>query len=133
MSLCCLYVLISSAYGLIEHVKPEGSPVGIGIAIKEHLAERLIGLAFLLLATYLTMQSAIVLLTRFHPRTSPLGLLWLSFTVAAMPLLAWSKGRAGRALGKPVLVKESKVIPVDGALAAAVLVGIGLDAVVGVW
>jgi divalent metal cation (Fe/Co/Zn/Cd) transporter len=100
---------------------------------KERLAERLIGLAFLLLAAYLTVQSAIVLLTRSHPHTSPLGLVWLALAVAAMLLLAWGKGRTGREMGNPVLVKESKVTLVDGILAAAVLLGIGLNAVAGLW
>lgn len=34
---------------------------------KERLAEQIIGIAFLLLAVYIAVQSAIVLLTRFHP------------------------------------------------------------------
>jgi len=88
---------------------------------KEHLAERLIGRAFLLLAAYLLVQSAVVLVSRFHPSTSLLGIVWIALTVIAMLLLAWGKGRTGRELGNPVLVKESKVTVVDGMLAAAVL------------
>jgi divalent metal cation (Fe/Co/Zn/Cd) transporter len=100
---------------------------------KEQLAERLIGTAFLLLADYLTVQSAIVLLTSFHPKTSPLGMVWLALTVGAMLLLAFGKGRIGRELANPVLLKESKVTVVDGILAGAVLLGIGLNALFGLW
>jgi divalent metal cation (Fe/Co/Zn/Cd) transporter len=100
---------------------------------KEALAERLIGIAFLALALYITVQSAIVLLTRFHPRSSMLGIVWLALTCAAMLLLAYGKGRTGRELGNPVLRKESKVTVVDGMLAAAVLVGLVLDAAFGLW
>lgn len=100
---------------------------------KEQFAERLIGLAFLLLALYLTIQSAVVLLTHFHPRTSLPGIVWLALTLVAMLLLAWGKGRTGRALENPVLQKESKVTVVDGILAAAVLSGIALNALAGWW
>jgi len=100
---------------------------------KENLAERLIGIAFLLLAVYIAIQSAIVLLTHFHPRTSRLGIVWLALTLVAMLLLAYGKGRTGRALGNPVLQKESKVTVVDGLLAGSVLTGIALNALFGWW
>jgi len=100
---------------------------------KEHLAERLIGIAFLLLAVYIAIQSAIVLLTHFHPKTSRLGIIWLALTLVAMLLLAYGKGRTGRALGNPVLQKESKVTVVDGMLAGSVLTGIALNALFGWW
>jgi len=100
---------------------------------KEPLAERLIGVAFLLLAAYIAVQSTIVLLTRFHPGSSPLGIVWLALTCVVMFVLAYGKGRTGRALGNPVLQKEAKVTVVDGLLAAAVLVGLVLDAAFGLW
>lgn len=100
---------------------------------REHLAERLIGIAFLLLAAYIAAQSVIVLLARFHPKTSPLGISWLVLTAAAIFFLAYGKGRTGEALGNPVLLKESKVTAVDGMLAVAVLVGLLLDALFDWW
>jgi divalent metal cation (Fe/Co/Zn/Cd) transporter len=100
---------------------------------KEQLAERLIGIAFFLLAAYLAIQSIIVLIAGFHPHTSPVGIAWLILTAAAMFLLAYGKGRTGAALDNPVLQKESKVTVVDGLLAVAVLIGLVLDAAVGWW
>ena len=100
---------------------------------KEHFAERLIGVAFLLLAAYLAVQSAIVLHARFHPSTSISGITWLVLTAATMFLLACGKGNTGRALGNPVLLKESKVTVVDGLLAVTVLLGLVLDAAFGWW
>jgi divalent metal cation (Fe/Co/Zn/Cd) transporter len=100
---------------------------------KEHLAERLIGLAFLLLAAYIAVQSGIVLLIHFHPRTSSVGIVWLALTFVVMMLLAYGKGRTGRALDNPVLQKESKVTVVDGILAGSVLVGIVLNALFSLW
>lgn len=100
---------------------------------KEHLAERLIGVAFLVLAVYIAVQSAIVLLTQFHSRTSTPGIVWLALTFAAMLLLAYGKGKTGRELGNPVLQKESKVTVIDGLLAGSVLIGIVLNAQFGLW
>lgn len=100
---------------------------------REHLAERLIGGAFLLLAIYIAAQSSIVLLTRFHPRTSAMGMAWLALTVVAMLLLAWGKRVTGRELANPVLIRESRVTVVDGVLAAAVLAGVVLNALAGLW
>ncbi|HEX8919031.1 MAG TPA: cation transporter [Chloroflexota bacterium] len=100
---------------------------------KEHLAEQMIGIALFLLAAYLAVQSAIVLLARVHPHTSPLGIVWPALTCAAMMALAYGKGKAGAQLGDPVLQKESKVTVVDGLLAGAVLIGLVLDAAFGLW
>ncbi len=100
---------------------------------QEQFAERLIGVAFLLLAVYLALQSAIVLYAGFHPRTSSLGMVWLALTVLAMLLLAYGKGRTGKALGNPVLQREARVTAIDGMLAGSVLIGIALNALFGLW
>ena len=100
---------------------------------RERTALRLIGVAFLLLALYVLVQSIRTLATASHPGTSILGIAWLAATVAAMLLLAWGKGRTGRALGNPVLLTESRVTVIDAYLAAAVLVGVALNALLGWW
>lgn len=100
---------------------------------KEKFAEKLIGIAFLLLAIYITIQAGIVLLNHFYPKTSATGIIWLALTATAMFLLAWGKGYVGKQLGNPVLQKEAKVTVVDGLLAASVLVGIVLNAMFGFW
>jgi divalent metal cation (Fe/Co/Zn/Cd) transporter len=102
-------------------------------ADREVFAERLVGIAFLLLAIYLTVQSVVVLHVHLRPARSPGGIAWLALTAAAMFTLAWAKGRIGRALGNPVLLKESRVTAVDGLLAVAVLAGLLLDAAFGWW
>jgi len=84
---------------------------------KERFAEHLIGIAFLLLALYIGIQSGIALFTRFHPGSSPLGMAWLAFTAVAMLALAYGKGKVGKAFNNPVLRKESKVTVIDGLLA----------------
>jgi divalent metal cation (Fe/Co/Zn/Cd) transporter len=102
-------------------------------ADRQRRALRLIGAAFVALALYLAVQSAIVLATGYHARPSPLGITWTAVTAAAMFALAAGKGRTGRALGNPVLSTEGRVTLVDGILALAVLLGISLNAAAGWW
>lgn len=94
---------------------------------------RLIGFAFAGLAVYLLIQSTVVLVTEYHPRHSPLGIAWTTATALAMFALAAGKARIGRALDNPVLRTEGRVTMIDGILAAAVLVGLILNAALGWW
>ena len=94
---------------------------------------RLIGCAFAALAAYLLVQSTQVLVAGYHPRHSVMGMIWTSATAVAMFALAAGKARTGRALDNPVLRTEGRVTMVDGILAAAVLLGLVLNASVGWW
>ena len=94
---------------------------------------RLIGYAFAALAAYLLVQSTVVLVSGYHPRHSPLGIMWTALTAVVMFVLAAGKARTGRALGNPVLATESRVTLVDGILAAAVLLGLTVNAELGWW
>lgn len=100
---------------------------------REQRALRLIGIAFFLLALYICGQFAFTLLTRTRPETSFLGIGWLAATLVAMLLLAYGKHVTGRALGNPVLQTEGHVTLIDALLAAAVLVGLILNALLGWW
>jgi divalent metal cation (Fe/Co/Zn/Cd) transporter len=94
---------------------------------------RLIGYAFAALAVYLMVQSTVVLVTMYHPRHSPLGIIWTAVTAAVMFALAAGKARTGRALDNPVLQTEGRVTVIDGILAVAVLLGLVLNAAAGWW
>jgi divalent metal cation (Fe/Co/Zn/Cd) transporter len=94
---------------------------------------RLIGYAFAALASYLLLQSTVVLATGYHPRHSALGIGWTAATAVAMFALAVGKARTGAALGNPVLTTEGRVTLIDGILAAAVLLGLVLNAAAGWW
>ncbi len=104
---------------------------GAATAGRERKALRLIGAAFLLLASYVLVQSSLTLLTQAHPGVSAGGIAWLALTCAVMLLLAWAKARTGRALGNVVLQTEGRVTLVDAGLAGAVLLGLLLNALVG--
>ncbi len=94
---------------------------------------RLIGYAFAAPAVYLLVQSTVVLAAGYHPRHSALGIAWTAMTAAVMFALASGKARTGRALGNPVLRTEGRVTMIDGILAAAVLLGLVLNAGLGWW
>lgn len=100
---------------------------------RQRFALQLIGASFAALAVYLLVQSTVVLVTDFHPHHSPVGVAWTAITAAAMFLLAAGKAKTGAALGNPVLATEGRVTRIDGLLAAAVLLGLLLNAVVGWW
>ena len=94
---------------------------------------RMIGCAFAALAAYLLVQSSVVLAAGYHPRPSLAGITWTALTAGVMFLLAAGKAVTGRALGNPVLRTEGRVTMIDGILAVAVLLGLGLNAGFGWW
>jgi hypothetical protein len=100
---------------------------------RQRRALRLIGVAFVVLALYITVQSVVVIVTGFHPKHSPLGIAWTAMTAVVMFSLAAGKARTGAALGNPVLQTEGRVTFIDGLLATAVLFGLTLNAVAGAW
>jgi divalent metal cation (Fe/Co/Zn/Cd) transporter len=94
---------------------------------------RLIGYGFAALAVYLLVQSTAVLAAGSHPRHSVLGIVWTAVTAGVMFALASGKARTGRVLDNPVLLAEGRVTMIDGILAAAVLLGLVLNAGLGWW
>jgi divalent metal cation (Fe/Co/Zn/Cd) transporter len=102
-------------------------------ADRQRRALRLIGGAFIALASYLIIQAIVVLATGYRPSPSPLGITWTAVTALVMFALAAGKARTGRQLDNPVLMTEGKVTLVDGILALAVLAGLVLNAAAGIW
>jgi divalent metal cation (Fe/Co/Zn/Cd) transporter len=100
---------------------------------RQLLALRLIGIAFVLLGAYLLVQGVVTLATGHRAAPSPLGAGWTGATAVVMFLLAFGKARVGRLLANPVLAAEGRVTLVDGILATSVLLGIGLDGLLGWW
>lgn len=96
-------------------------------------AMRLIGFAFVGLAIYLAIQSTVVLAFGFHPRHSPLGIVWTGGTSVMMFTLAAGKSRTGAMLENPVLSAEGRITMIDGILATTVLVGLVINATLGWW
>lgn len=102
-------------------------------AERQRRALRLIGVAFIALALYLTAQSAVALISAHHASQSAAGIAWTGITAVVMFLLAAGKTRVGRALGNSVLATEGRVTLIDGLLAVAVLLGLTLNFLFGWW
>jgi len=100
---------------------------------RQKRALKLIGAAFIGLAVYLTVQTIWVLIARYHPLHSALGIAWTAVTAFAMFALAAGKKHVGTKLNNPVLITEGRVTVIDGLLACAVLLGLILNAAVGWW
>jgi divalent metal cation (Fe/Co/Zn/Cd) transporter len=100
---------------------------------RQQRALRIIGVAFIVLAVYLAVQSTVALVFGHHATPSVAGIVWTAVTAAVMFSLAAAKGRTGRALNNPVLVTEGRVTFIDGLLATAVLLGLALDFALGWW
>jgi divalent metal cation (Fe/Co/Zn/Cd) transporter len=100
---------------------------------RQRRALRLIGFAFVSLAVYIAVQSAVVLIVGHHSQNSPLGIVWTALTAAMMFTLAAGKAHTGAALDNPVLQKEARVTLIDGLLALSVLTGLTLNAAAGAW
>lgn len=100
---------------------------------RQRRALRFIAVAFLVLAAYLAVQTAIVFAVSYHPQHSRLGIVWTAITAVAMFALAAGKNRTGRQLDNPVLITEGRVTVIDGLLACAVLLGLALNAGLGWW
>ncbi len=118
---------IFASFVVIWHLK------GIATREREQRAVRLIGFAFLGLAVYLVAQTAVTLAAGIRPDSSLLGIGSLAATMVVMFSLAAAKARTGRALGNRTLQTEAKVTMTDGALAAAIFVGLVLNAALGWW
>jgi divalent metal cation (Fe/Co/Zn/Cd) transporter len=100
---------------------------------RERRALRLIGLAFFLLALFISAQAGVTLALGVRPDTSALGIAWLAATCVVMLGLAAGKARTGGELAHAVLRAEAGVTVVDGALAAGILAGLVLNALAGWW
>ena len=100
---------------------------------RQRHALRLIGIAFVGLASYLAVQSTVVLAMEYHPHHSVVGIAWIALTAAVMFALAAGKASTGVALDNLALRTEGRVTMIDGILATAVLVGLVLNAALGWW
>lgn len=99
----------------------------------ERRAQQLIAASFLLLAAYVTVESARNLIGGDHAQASWVGVGLAAVTLVAMPPLAAAKRRVGRALGSSATVSESRQAMLCAYLSAALLVGLLANTLAGWW
>jgi divalent metal cation (Fe/Co/Zn/Cd) transporter len=74
----------------------------------EHRAERLIGIAFLLLSAFVAFEAVRSLMNQEAPHASPVGIALTAVSIAVMLWLARQKRRTGQALGSRALVADAQ-------------------------
>jgi divalent metal cation (Fe/Co/Zn/Cd) transporter len=99
----------------------------------ERRAQQLIAASFFILAAYVGVEATRSLITADHPGVSWLGIGLSGITLLAMPPLAIVKTRVGRALGSPATTSEARQTYLCAFLSAALLVGLGANALAGWW
>ena len=100
---------------------------------REQHALRLIAVSFLVLAAYVSFESARALATGAEPEASPVGIALAVASLIVMPFLAWAQRRTGKALHSTSVVADSNQTLLCTWMSAALLVGLGLNAGLGWW
>ncbi|MEX2423150.1 MAG: cation transporter [Acidimicrobiia bacterium] len=99
----------------------------------DRLAQRLVAGSFLLLTIYVGYQATADLIAGSRPDVSPVGMVLAALSLAVMPWLARGKRRLAPALGSRAAGAEADQTMVCAALSAAVLIGLGANALFGWW
>ena len=102
-------------------------------AFAEHRAVRVIGLCFLALALYITVDAARSLIIRATPYESLLGIAIAAVSLVVMPLLARAKREVAKALASRAIRAEARQTDICMYLSAILLGGLGLNALFGWW
>lgn len=99
----------------------------------ERRAERLVGIAFLVLAAYVAFESVRALLAGEAPDASPVGIALTAVSLVLMLWLARAKRRVGEALGSRALIADSEQTRACWYLSAVTLAGLVGNALLGWW
>lgn len=99
----------------------------------EERAERLVGLAFVLLAAYVAFEAVRSLVNNEEPLASPVGIALTAVSIIVMLWLARAKRRTGEALGSRALVADARQTSACWYLSLVTLVGLVLNAAFGLW
>ena len=99
----------------------------------ERRVHRFVGLTFLLLAAYVSIEALSTLWGRNPPAESRVGMLLAGASLIAMPTIAWWKLRAARAIGSRALRAEAKETLACSYLSLALLLGLAANAALRWW
>ena len=126
------------AYGLESSIEVFASSVTVwhlkgGKSRNERVALKLIGGAYLIASAYIFLDAVRSLVQQHHPNATVLGIIFLILTVLVMLILGILKKKVGKAMKNAVVLADAKFTLIDGALSAAVLIGLVLNAWLGWW
>jgi divalent metal cation (Fe/Co/Zn/Cd) transporter len=98
---------------------------------RERKALRIIAWSFFALAAYVTVDASLALSGIREAESSHVGIVLAAVSLAVMPMLSWFERTTGRELGSASAVADSKQTLLCAYLSAALLVGLGLNALFG--
>jgi divalent metal cation (Fe/Co/Zn/Cd) transporter len=99
----------------------------------EDRAQKLVAVAFFLLAPYVAFESVRVLVNASHPDTSVIGIALAVSSLVAMPYLGRAKQRIGNRMGSSATTSEGRQNLLCAYLAGALLVGLLGNVLFGAW
>lgn len=99
----------------------------------DQLAQRLVAVAFALLSAFVAFNALGDLLAGRAPDPSIVGMILAAVSLAVMPIIARAKRKLAPTLGSRAAMAEAAQTDLCTALSAALLVGLGLNALFGWW
>ena len=99
----------------------------------ERRAQKLVALQFFVLAPYVAIESVRALSGAHHADESLVGIVLAATSLLVMPLLGRAKQRIGSRIGSSATASEGKQNLLCAYLAAALLVGLLGNALIGAW
>jgi divalent metal cation (Fe/Co/Zn/Cd) transporter len=99
----------------------------------EERAQKLVAIQFFILAPYVAVEAIRALVSGDQPDESVVGIALAASSLVVMPLLGRAKQRIGRRIGSSATASEGKQNLLCAYLAAALLVGLLGNALVGAW
>ncbi|MEK7400442.1 MAG: cation transporter [Candidatus Poribacteria bacterium] len=99
----------------------------------EKTATKLVGITFLILGAYILYESIKKIWLREIPEPSLFGIIIAIVSIIIMPILFLAKFRTGKALNSNSLIADSKETLTCVFLSIALLIGLGLNYLFGLW
>ena len=99
----------------------------------ERKAQKMIAASFYVIAAYVGVEAIRSLIGGDHPEVSYVGIALSAVTLLTMPPLAIAKARVGERLGSSATKSEGRQNMLCAYLSAALLVGLGANAIAGWW
>ncbi len=101
--------------------------------IIERRAQKLVSFTFFILGTYVLYEAVKDLLLREPPEPSLFGIVIAILSIIIMPVLTYLKYQTGKKLKSKSLVSDSMQTLVCVIMSIALLVGLGLNYLFGIW
>ena len=126
-----MFIETSSGAVLLWRLRAERR--GHDAAKVERTALKLVGVSFLLLAAYVTVESIESVVERQGPERSAVGIMIALLSLVVMPWLAYAKRKTAGRLSSGALQADSRQTSLCAYLSAILLGGLSMHSLLGWW